>query len=133
MNTTQSLLSILAAATAALALSQPAAALDNSNLRFDTAKDLYAVCSTPATAAEYPITHQACRAFIESAIQYHDLVSKPKQMKRLVCYPANATIEDGVAAFNAWAVTKAADVQLMGEPPVTALIRALAAKYPCKG
>jgi hypothetical protein len=53
-------------------------------------------------------------------------------MKRLVCYPAAATIEDGKAAFVAWAKGNAGDTKLMGEQPVVGLIRSLAAKYPCK-
>ena len=123
----------LAAAGIALALGQSAVAVENADFRFDTTKDLYAVCAVPSNAAEYPMAHQACRAFIESAVQYHDAISKPKQMKRLICYPANATIEEGLSAFNAWAAAKAGDATLMGEPPVVGLIRALAAKYPCKG
>ncbi len=123
----------LAAAGIALAVGQSAAAVENADFRFDTTQDLYAVCSVPTNAAEYPMAHQACRAFIESAVQYHDAISKPKQMKRLICYPANATIEEGLSAFNAWAAAKVGDTTLMGEPPVVGLIRALAAKYPCKG
>jgi len=123
----------LAAAGIALALGQSAVAVENADFRFDTTKDLYAVCAVPTNAAEYPMAHQACRAFIESAVQYHDAISKPKQMKRLICYPANATIEEGLSAFNAWAAAKIGDTTLMGEPPVVGLIRALAAKYPCKG
>jgi hypothetical protein len=133
MKTNPSLIRALAAAGCALALSQAAAAVDDTNFSFDTTKDLYAVCSTPASAAEYPLAHQACRAFIESAVQYHDLVSKPGKLKRLVCYPAGATIDDGVTTFNAWAASKASDAKLMGEPPVLGLMRALAAKSPCKG
>jgi hypothetical protein len=123
----------LAAAGLALAAAGPAAALQESNFRFDTTTDLYAICSVTPDAAEYVVANQACRAFIEAAVQYHDAVSDRKKMKRLVCYPATATIEDGKGAFIAWADANAGKQKLMGEQPVVGLIRSLAAKYPCKG
>jgi len=121
------------AALFTLGLVHPAVAVENADFRFDTTKGLYSVCAVPADAAEYPLARQACRAFIEAVAQYHDAVSKPGKLKRLVCFPPNATIEDGVTAFNAWAAAKAGDAQAMGAPPVLGLLRALAAKYPCKG
>jgi hypothetical protein len=133
MHKKPSLATALGAAGVALALVQPAAAIDQSDFRFDTTSDLAAVCSVTADAAEYALANQACRAFIEAAVQYHDEISNRKKMKRLVCYPSNATIEDGKAAFVAWAGTHTADQKLMGELPVIGLIRALAVKYPCKG
>jgi len=135
----QSYLSITTRAVAGLAalltlgLVQSAAAVENADFRFDTTKELYSVCAVPADAAEYPMARQACRAFIEATAQYHDAVSKPGKLKRLVCFPANATIEDGVAAFQVWAAAKAGDAQAMAAPPVLGLLRGLAAKYPCKG
>jgi hypothetical protein len=123
----------LAGAGITLAIAQPAAALQDSNFRFDTTADLYNVCSVTQSAAEYIVANQACRAFIEAAVQYHDQISDRKKMKRLVCYPANATIEDGKAAFLAWSQSHFGDGKVMGEQPVVGLIRSLAAKYPCKG
>ncbi len=124
---------ILTVAGIALAVAQPAAAVQDSNFRFDTTTDLYDVCSVAETAAEYPLANQACRAFIEAAVQYHDEISNRKNLKRLICYPATATIDDGKAAFLAWSQTHSGDSKLMGEQPVVGLVRSLAAKYPCKG
>jgi hypothetical protein len=42
-------------------------------------------------------------------------------------------IEDGVAAFNTWTAAQHGDAKLLAEPPVVGLLRAFAAKYPCKG
>jgi hypothetical protein len=123
----------LAAVGIALAVAKPAAALQESNFRFDTTTDLYTVCSVAADAAEYHVANQACRAFIEATMQYHDEVTDRKKLKRLVCYPATATIEDGKGAFLAWAKTHAGDAKRMGEQPVVGLMRSLAKKYPCKG
>lgn len=119
--------------TAVLSLTSGlAGAVQDSNLRLDSTGDLYAVCSVPASAAEYPVTRQACRAFIEGVAQYHDLVSKGR-MKPLFCMPTGSTVDDGVRAFTAWAATKTGDSAVMGEEPAVGLVRALAANYPCKG
>lgn len=133
MTNKPSLAAGLGTAAVALILGQPAAALDDSDFRFDTTADLAAVCSVTADAPEYALSNQACRAFIEAAVQYHDEIANRKKMKRLVCYPASATIEDGKAAFVAWAAAHSKDAKLMGEQPVIGLMRSLAGKYPCKG
>lgn len=65
-------------------------------------------------------------------MQYHDGISSHNKLKRLICYPSNATIEDGKQAFVAWAKQHAGDKKLMTEQPVVGLMRSLAAKYPCK-
>ena len=112
--------------------SQQATAIEDDDLRFDTTKDLYDVCAVPADAPEYPVANQACRAFIEAAVQYHDAVSDRKNLRRLICYPKNATIRDGKDAFVAWARTNAGNKARMGELPVIGLVRSLENKYPCK-
>ena len=134
MKLTRALGTTLTAAGLALALaqSQPAAAVENSNFRFDTTMDLYKICSVAESAAEYPVANEACRAFIEASVQYHDEISNRKNLKRLICYPANATIEDGKQAFVAWAEKNTGNKKLMSEQPVVGLVRSLAAKYPCK-
>jgi hypothetical protein len=116
----------------ALALAQPAAAVQDSNFSFDTTADLAAVCATPDTAAEYMVAHQACRAFIKATVQYHDEISNRKKLPPLVCYPAGSTVEQGKAIFLDWAKANAGDKKLMGEQPVVGLVRSLAAKFPCK-
>lgn len=123
----------LVAAGIALAIVQPAVAVQDSDLRFDTTAQLAAVCSVGADAAEYPVANQACRAFIEATVQYHDEISDRKNLKRLICYPKTATVEDGKEAFLAWTEANGSDKKLMAEQPVVGLVRSLAAKYPCKG
>ena len=122
----------LIGAALALAVAQPAAAVDDANFRFDSTMDLFSVCSTPESASEYAVAYQACRAFIEASIQYHDEISNRKNLKRLICYPSTATIEDGQQAFVAWAKGQAGNQKLMAEQPVVGVVRSLAAKYPCK-
>ena len=133
MNTKRTFVAVLGAAALVGASVQPAAAVEDDDLRFDTTDDLYAVCAVSASDPEYPVANQACRAFIEAAVQYHDAVSDRKNLKRLVCYPKSATIQDGKDAFLAWAKKNAGNKKLQKEIPVIGLVRALATRYPCKG
>lgn len=110
---------------------QGAHAFDDRSFRFDTTSNLYEVCSVSQDEAAYPMANQACRAFIEASAQYHDQISTRTKLKRLICYPKTATIEEGKQAFISWANTHSDDPKLMGEQPVVGLVRALAAKYPC--
>lgn len=78
------------------------------------------------------MAHQACRAFLQATVQYHDEISDRRKLKRLVCYPRGATIENAKQAFLAWGDAHAKDAGLMAEPPVVGVVHALAAKYPCR-
>lgn len=122
----------LMAGVLGMAMSGSAFAAQNEDFNYDTTEDLYQVCSTASDSPEYIPATFACRAFLEAAVQYHDAVSDRQRMKRLVCYPKTATIADGRAAFVAWAEANSGNQTLMGEVPVVGLVRALAAKYPCK-
>jgi len=133
MNLKRFFAAALGAAALVGASMQPATAVEDDDLRFDTTDDLYAVCAVTASAAEYPVANQACRAFIEAAVQYHDAVSDRKNLKRLICYPKSATIQDGKDAFVAWAKKNLGEKNRRKEIPVVGLVKALAAKYPCKG
>lgn len=109
-----------------------AGAVENEDFNFDTTEDLYAICATTSDQPEYAAAVFACRAFIEATVQYHDAVSDRKKMKRLVCYPETATIADGRRAFLSWAEANKDNAERMGELPVVGLMRALAARYPCR-
>ena len=121
-------LALLCAMTLA---SQSAGATNDASFRFDTTANLYEVCSLNQEAPGFVVANQACRAFIEAAVQYHDEISARRKLKRLVCYPKGTTIEDGKQVFIEWANRKSDDAKLMAEQPVVGLMRALAAKYPC--
>jgi hypothetical protein len=125
-------LSIIGFALMALIGAQSALAVEDEDIHFDTTEDLFQVCSVPPDAAEHVVASFACRGFIEGAVQYHDAVSDRRNLKRLICYPKTATVEDGRAAFVAWARPRVGDAALMEELPVVGLVRALAAKYPCQ-
>lgn len=110
----------------------PSGAVQDEDLNFDTTEDLYAVCATTRDQPEYVPASFACRAFIEATVQYHDAVSDRKKMRRLICYPEAATIADGRRAFLSWAEANKGNAERMGELPVVGLVRALAARYPCR-
>lgn len=126
------LLKACSAALLAIALAQPAAAVEEKSFSFETTQDLIRICSVEAADAAYTASQVACTAFIEATVQYHDQVSDRKQLKRLVCYPQGATIADGRTALLAWGEKNAGNAKLMGELPVVGLVRALAKTYPCK-
>ena len=125
-------LKAISAALLTLAMAQPATAIEDKNVSFDTTEDLYRVCSVEAADPSHTAAQVACTAFIEATVQYPDAVSDRKQLKRLICYPQGATIADGRTAFLAWAQKNAGDAKRMGELPVVGLVRALAKAYPCK-
>jgi len=132
MQITPKIFSMITFALTAAVGAQSALAVEDEDINFDTTEDLLKVCSVPPGTAEHVVTSFACRGFIEGAVQYHDAVSDRKNLKRLICYPKTATVEDGRAAFVAWAKSRAGDATLMNEVPVVGLVRALADKYPCK-
>lgn len=124
-------LALILAGTGSL-FSQTTLAVEETDFRFETTEALQAVCSVPRDAAEYVVAHQVCRAFLEATVQYHDEVSDRRKLKRLICYPSDATIEDAKQAFLAWTSDHAKNRERMEEPPVVGVVRALAAKYPCR-
>lgn len=115
---------------ASAGLAAPAMALENSNFSYDTTKDLYEVCSATGEGSEVALL--ACRAFLEATVQYHDAVSNRKKMKRLVCYPSNATVADARNIFVAWGAKNIDNAERMNEMPVVGVVRSLAQAYPCK-
>ena len=125
-------LKAVSAALLTLAMAHPAVAIDDKNISFDTTEDLYRVCSVDAADPSYTAAQVACTAFIKATVEYHDLVSNQKQLKRLICYPQGTTIADGRTAFLASAQKNAGDAKRMAEMPVVGLVRALSKAYPCK-
>ncbi len=95
-------------------------------------RDLYNTCATAPDSPEYTTASYACLAFIGGAVQYHDAVSDRKHLKRLICYPKDATVIDGRAAFVAWGQKNLANKERMDEIAVVGLVRALAERYPCR-
>ena len=122
-------------AAAALTLLAPSLALaevDEGDFSLQATRNLYELCSAPGDHPDYAPAIYSCRAFLEATVQYHDAVSDGKTFKRLICYPASATLEDARLAFVAWAQSNVHKKSLMNEIPVMGVVRALEEKYPCK-
>lgn len=111
----------------------PLADVGEADFSLRTTQDLYDLCSAPADHSDYAPAIYSCRAFLEATVQYHDAVSDGKTLKRLICYPATASLEDARVAFVSWAKANARDKALVNEMPVMGVVRALEDKYPCKG
>jgi hypothetical protein len=123
----------VAAACGAVAFSLAfgAQAVDEEDFRLRTTEDLYQLCGVTSKSPNYVPAVYGCRGFLAGVVQYHDAVTDRKNLKRLICYGPEATIEDGRTAFLQWAEVHAKDAQLMQELPVIGAVRGLAAKYPC--
>ena len=122
-----------AAALALLVPSLASAEVGEGNFSLQSTRDLYELCSALGDHPDYAPAIYSCRAFLEATVQYHDAVSDGKTLKRLICYPASATLEDARLAFVAWAKSNARKQSLMNEMPVMGVVRALEETYPCKG
>ncbi len=70
-------------------------------------------------------------AYLDGAVDYHDAITDHEDLKRLICYPDTATLEQGVLQFIQWGEAHRGDEKLMTEPQVIGVVRALAAKWPC--
>jgi hypothetical protein len=124
--------SVVSATLLTLAVAAPAVAVEDKDFSFASTQDLVRICSVEASDPAHTTSQVACTAFIKATVEYHDLVSNQKQLKRLICYPQGTTIADGRTAFLAWAQKNAGDAKRMAEQPVVGLVRALAKAYPCK-
>lgn len=102
-----------------------------SDFSFKTTGHLYELCAAEEGGKMYIPAIYACRGFMEGVAQYHDAVSVGKDVKRLVCAPPTATLQDARKIFVAWGEANRGDDTLMNEAPVVGLVRSLVAKYPC--
>ena len=108
-----------------------ASAIEKRDFWISDTVDLLDLCTTPV---DDPLRSQAinyCMAYLDGAVDYHDAISDHKDMKRLICYPNTASLEEGVLVFIAWAQANQSDKKLMDEPTVIGVVRALEAKWPC--
>ena len=108
-----------------------ARAVEEVDFKFRTTRALYNLCTVQPEDPLFSFARWACRGFLEATVQYHDGVSNRKDLKRLICYPAEATIADGRDAFIAWGKKNLNNTEYMNEYPVLGVVHALGEKYPC--
>jgi hypothetical protein len=109
-----------------------AGATDATNFTLKTTEDLYTVCSTPSNDPLRAEAINFCEGYLLGVVTYHDAISNRKNLKRLICYPPNASRNEGIQAFIDWAASHQQDRKFMNDPPVIGAVRGLAAKWPCK-
>ena len=110
---------------------QGASAVERVDFVLSNTEDLLDVCSV---AENDPFRTEAvhyCVAYLEGAVDYHDAITDHENLKRLICYPQDATREQGVRAFIEWGQAHRNEEELMSAPTVIGVVRALAAKWPC--
>jgi len=107
-------------------------ATDVTHFQLKQTEDLYRVCSTTPDDPLYREAINFCEGFLIGAVSYHDAVIDRENLRRLICYPANVTRDDGLRAFNEWAASHVSDKKFMSDPPVYGAVRGLASKWPCK-
>jgi hypothetical protein len=116
---------------ALVALPSLASAADP-NLPLKTTADLYQVCAAGPGDTQAREELDVCEGFLIGAVSYHDAISDRRHLQRLICYPSTATRDQGIQAFVSWAGAHQQDQKFMSDPAVYGVVRALAAKWPCK-
>ncbi len=126
------LLSRSLAVAAILALwSGLASAIERRDFWISDTADLLDLCTTPNDDPLRPQAINYCMAYLDGAVDYHDTITDHEDLKRLICYPNTASLEEGVLVFIAWAQANQGDKKFMDEPTVIGVVRALEAKWPC--
>lgn len=102
------------------------------SLSVSTTQELYALCTTPQDDPQRPEAIHYCVAYFDGVVDYHDAVTAHEDLNPLICYPDNATLEQGVLVFIRWAEERQDDQMAMQEIPVIGVVRALASEWPCQ-
>ena len=108
-----------------------ASAADKRYFWISSTADLLELCKTPQ---DDPVRAQAanyCMAYVDGAVDYHDAIADHKEMKRVICYPDTATLEEGVLVFVNWAERNQGNKKLMEEATILGVVKALEDKWPC--
>lgn len=122
---------LLAAAIAIGMLPGLASAVETVDFKLNTTRDLLDLCGVTPSDPLYKEAINFCVGYFEGAGDYHDsVVGGP--IKPLFCHPKGATRADAIRAFLIWGQANQRDRQLMDDPPLRGVIRALASKWPCK-
>jgi len=114
------------------AASGPASAVEPRDFWVSNTRELVQLCMTPADDPLRPQAANYCMAYLDGAVDYHDAITDRADLKRLICYPDTATLEQGVVQFIEWGQAHKGDEKLMAEPQVIGVVRALADKWPCE-
>jgi hypothetical protein len=108
-----------------------ALAATSDHFRVRSTADLVEICSTPANDSLYDAAMGFCHGYAVGAYHYYQASVAGPEGKPFVCVPSSPppTRAEGLQMFLVWARN---NPQHMGEPPVEALFRWLAATWPCR-
>lgn len=94
----------------------------------NSAKDLYDLCTLPASHPDHAVAQAFCVGFFEGGIRLHDTLAKADDFPEIACAPDTATRKEVVDVFVAFAK---ANPQYHSEAPMDAVFRAVVNKWPC--
>ncbi len=111
-------------------VSNSAMAADKKDFHLETTEDLLDLCMVQAGQPYSLEAIHFCEGFIAGAVRYHNgIVSK--DMKPIICYPEGTTRNDAIQVVIEWGSAKKGNSELMKDPAVFGLVRALQSKWPC--
>jgi hypothetical protein len=135
MRLTLACIGLLAAASPALAQSQPAASSPGAErqgrpiYRLTTFNDLVHLCGTPSTDPESDAALSLCAGYISGVLDDHRMETLAGTAKARLCMPHAAPITSATAGeMLAWARENARNGD---EPAAQGVVRYYAATYPC--
>ena len=110
--------------------SAPAGATDVGDFELLVAQDLVDVCSAQPTDTYYVEAIHFCHGYVSGAGHYHRAISSGPEIDPIICPPEpRPSRNDAIAVFLDWA---RANPDRMADPPVEALARSIAEKWPCE-
>lgn len=112
------------------AVSNSAMAAEKQDFQLETTQDLLDLCMVESGDAYSVEAIHFCEGFISGAVRYHNGVVG-KDMKPIICYPEETTRNDAIVVVKQWGVANSGNSELMKDPAVFGLIRALQSKWPC--
>lgn len=118
------------AAVVAMTIAAGAQAARVEEFKLQTAQDLVDLCATPPTDPEYVAAIHFCEGYSVGAYAYYAAVTSGQAEAKYVCVskpdPSRASV---LQDFVEWAKGKP---EVLKQPPVDALFRFLATRFPCK-
>jgi hypothetical protein len=107
---------------------QDAGMADPEEIDVKTARDLLDLCSADPSNSLHDEALQFCAGFFDGMKHYHDRLSAGPDFKPIVCAPSDATLQDAIDMYVAYAQ---ANPQFLNEDPADNVIRAAMATWPC--
>jgi len=94
----------------------------------DSAKDLYDICTVPASNADHAVAKAFCVGYFEGGIHLHDVLAAADDFPAIACAPDTTTRKEVVDVFVAYAK---ANPQYHDERAMDTVFRAIVNKWPC--